>query len=193
MHRVYWYAACARACALRAHAPLCPARQLQLWTAFYCRGGRLLSPEPHVLLERRCAALAAERDDLRAEVTRLRSLTPGAVPPVGSSVAQVAPADPVAAALAVAAPTAAAATIALAAPDTSAAATVGSLAPAALADTPATPTKPPATTAPEMATAPASLAAPLAQEAFAANDAVGGEQRCEPQPRPAFSVAELPP
>ena len=49
-------------CARCAPTPAPAARQLRLWTAFYCRGGQLLRPDPHVLLEQRCAALAAERD-----------------------------------------------------------------------------------------------------------------------------------
>ena len=69
-------------CPLRAHARAGCAWQLRLWTAFYCRGGQLLRPDPHVLLEQRCAALAAERDALRAELARLRSLpaAPAAAP-----------------------------------------------------------------------------------------------------------------
>ena len=195
--------ACARARMLPAPClpPACPrplhsACQLRLWTAFYCRGGQLLRPDPHVLLEQRCAALAAERDDLRAEIARLRSLpataaaAPVAAPATAAPATAVAPAAtaPAAAAAppAAAVAPAAAATRAAPAPAPASAAPAPAIAPAApiAAAAPAAPAQPSATAATETATEPVPRVAPPAQEPPAPSDATDGER---------LAAAEVPP
>ena len=176
--------------------PLHSACQLRLWTAFYCRGGQPLRPDPHVLLEQRCAALAAERDDLRAEIARLRSLpataaaAPVAAPATAAPATAVAPAAtaPAAAAAppAAAVAPAAAATRAAPAPAPASAAPASAIAPAApiAVAAPAAPAQPSATAATETATEPVPRVAPPAQEPPAPSDATDGER---------LAAAEVPP
>jgi len=180
-------------CPLRAHARAGCASQLRLWTAFYCRGGHLLRPDPHVLLEQRCAALAAERDALRAELAALRSLpaAPAAAPaaPPAAAPPAAAPAAPAAAPPAAPAAAPAAAPLAgpLAAPTAASAATAAptsavasaTRAPAVAATPPAAPAVPAAAVPATPATpATATPAAPAQPSTTAATETV-----TEPVPR----------